>query len=220
MSTLLLRLAGPMQSWGTQSRHSLRDTGQEPSKSGVIGLVAAALGRSWDRDISDLAGLRMGVRVDHEGRVSKDFQTALYVIRADRSRSNAAVISDRYYLADADFLVGLESDDAQLLNQIHQAVANPYWPLCLGRKAFPLGLPAYIPDGLRPDVGLEDALATFPIHSRYLGQKPSIRLVMEQSTQIGVARIDQPVSFQPRRYATRYVRTEWLASEGMTTEEE
>ena len=80
MSTLLLRLAGPMQSWGTQSRHSLRDTGQEPSKSGVIGLVAAALGRPRDRDISDLAGLRMGVRVDHEGRVSKDFHAALHVI--------------------------------------------------------------------------------------------------------------------------------------------
>ena len=220
MSTLLLRLAGPMQSWGTQSRHSLRDTGQEPSKSGVIGLVAAALGRPRDRDISDLAGLRMGVRVDHEGRVSKAFQTALHVIRADRGRANAAVISDRYYLADADFLVGLESDDAPLLDQIHQAVANPYWPLCLGRKAFPLGLPAYIPDGFQADAGLEDALATFPIYSRYLGQKSSVRLVMEQSTQTGIARTDQPVSFQPRRYATRYVRTEWLESEGMTTEEE
>lgn len=220
MSTLLLRLAGPMQSWGTQSRYSLRDTGQEPSKSGVIGLVAAALGRPRDRDISDLAGLRMGVRVDHEGRVLKDFHTALHVIRADRGRSNSAVISDRYYLADADFLVGLESDDAPLLDQIHQAVGNPHWPLCLGRKAFPIGLPVYIPDGLQDDVSLEDALATFPIYSSYLGQKPNVRLVMEQSSQTGVARIDQPVSFQPRRYATRYVRTEWLASERMTTEEE
>ena len=39
MSTLLLRLAGPMQSWGVQSRFSVRDTGLEPSKSGVIGLL-------------------------------------------------------------------------------------------------------------------------------------------------------------------------------------
>ena len=44
MSTLLLRLAGPMQSWGTDSKFDVRRTGREPSKSGVIGLVAAALG--------------------------------------------------------------------------------------------------------------------------------------------------------------------------------
>lgn len=44
MSTLLMRLAGPLQSWGTTSRFDQRDTGKEPSKSGVIGLMAAALG--------------------------------------------------------------------------------------------------------------------------------------------------------------------------------
>lgn len=44
MSTLLLRLAGPMQSWGTDSKFDVRRTQREPSKSGVIGLIAAALG--------------------------------------------------------------------------------------------------------------------------------------------------------------------------------
>ena len=44
MPTLLLRLVGPMQSWGTTSRFDERDTGKEPSKSGVVGLLAAALG--------------------------------------------------------------------------------------------------------------------------------------------------------------------------------
>ena len=41
MSVLLLRLSGPMQSWGVQSRFTVRDTGLEPSKSGVVGLIAA-----------------------------------------------------------------------------------------------------------------------------------------------------------------------------------
>ena len=57
MSTLLLRLAGPMQSWGTDSKFDIRRTGREPSKSGVIGLVAAALAivvsairRRWYRE--------------------------------------------------------------------------------------------------------------------------------------------------------------------------
>ncbi|MDA1127753.1 MAG: type I-E CRISPR-associated protein Cas5/CasD [Chloroflexi bacterium] len=220
MSTLLLRLAGPMQSWGTQSRFSVRDTGQEPSKSGVIGLVAAALGRPRDQDIRDLAVLRMGVRVDQEGRALKDFHTALNVIRADGSRSNDAVISNRYYLADANFLVGLETEDDALLDQIHHAVANPYWPLCLGRKAFPIGVPVFIPGGLQRESNLENTLSTFPIESRLLNQRFRVRLVMEQAAQTGVARMDQPVSFHPRRYANRYVKTQWLEATQMTTEEE
>ena len=81
----------------------------------------------------------MGVRIDQEGRVLKDYQTALNVIRADRSRSTDAVVSNRYYLADADFLVGLESENGLFLQEINQAVANPHWSLCLGRKAFPIG---------------------------------------------------------------------------------
>lgn len=67
MSTLLLRLAGPMQAWGTDSKFEVRGAGREPSKSGVIGLLAAALGRSRDSDLSDLNALRFGIRVEQEG---------------------------------------------------------------------------------------------------------------------------------------------------------
>ena len=54
MSTLLLRLAGPLQSWGTDSKFEVRRTENEPSKSGVIGLVAAALGIRRNEEISEL----------------------------------------------------------------------------------------------------------------------------------------------------------------------
>ena len=59
MNTLLLRLAGPMQSWGTQSRFTIRDTGYEPSKSGVIGLLCAALGKPRDESHPDNQGKPM-----------------------------------------------------------------------------------------------------------------------------------------------------------------
>ena len=219
MPTLLLRLAGPMQSWGTQSRFPVRDTGQEPSKSGVIGLIAAALGRARHIDVSDLAGLLMGVRVDKEGRVMKDYQTSLNVIRANRSRSTDAVVSNRYYLADADFLVGLESENGPLLQEIHQAVANPHWPLCLGRKAFPLGQQVFVPGGFQPDASLKHALSSFPINAAYLDQRARVRVVMEQTTPTGIARMDQPLSFQPRRHTTRFVRTEWMPIEDMVSGE-
>ena len=99
MSTLLLRLAGPMQSWGTDSKFDIRRTGREPSKSGVIGLVAAAMGiRRQDRDaLRRLAALRFGVRVDREGTILRDYQIA----RTDKT----SYVTNRYYLADAIFAV-------------------------------------------------------------------------------------------------------------------
>lgn len=76
MSILLLRLAGPMQAWGTQSRFTNRDTGLEPSKSGVIGLLCAALGRSREQPLNDFRGIEMAVRIDREGRLMRDYHTA------------------------------------------------------------------------------------------------------------------------------------------------
>ena len=44
MSTLLLRFAGPMQSWGIATKGNDHWTAKEPTKSGVIGMLGAALG--------------------------------------------------------------------------------------------------------------------------------------------------------------------------------
>ena len=76
-SILLLRMEGPMQSWGTRSRWDPRDTGLEPTKSGVIGLIGCAMG--LDRDDPELEkldrDLLFGVRIDRPGVVSTDYQT-------------------------------------------------------------------------------------------------------------------------------------------------
>src|SRR5512147_835084 len=90
--TLLMRLVAPMQSWGVQSDFTYRDTGLEPSKSGVIGLLCAALGKPRDEAhpdshsqprLAELATLRMGVRVDREGLLQRDYHTALDVRTAN-----------------------------------------------------------------------------------------------------------------------------------------
>ena len=160
--TLLMRLAGPMQSWGVSSRFSIRETLTEPSKSGVIGLLCASLG--WDRaavnhviagqthTLADLASLRFGVRVVREGVVRRDYHTAQNVLRAKAKLRTPGkptaegdlqqtVLSERYYLSDAYFLVGLESDNEALLQALDEALAAPFWPLSLGRKAFMPSLP-------------------------------------------------------------------------------
>jgi CRISPR system Cascade subunit CasD len=209
MTTLLLRLSGPMQSWGLQSRFEIRDTGAEPSKSGVIGLLCAALGRDRAEPIDDLGRLRMGVRVDREGQMRRDYQTALDVAIASGGRPKECQPSVRHYLADARFLVGLESPDDALLNAIDGALADPVWPLFLGRKSFVPSEPVRLPDGLR-GLPLEEALQGYQaLDPGSRGHR--LRYVVEPGgtsparEAIRFTRPDQPISFEPRRFGLREV---------------
>lgn len=226
MSVLLLRLSGPMQSWGTQSHFSRRDTGLEPSKSGVIGLLCAALGRPREAPVTDLVALQMGVRVDREGVLQVDYHTAGGSPRGDGSGYGVAsfnggarpVLSNRAYLASASFLVGLEAtapDQETLLRQLDHALAHPVWQLFLGRKSFPPADPVRLPDapplgpGLRPGT-MRDALLGYPWPSHHHDQP--LRFVFEDQTALsGEMRQDTPVSFLTldRRYAPRFVITEF-----------
>lgn len=211
MNVLLLRLSGPMQSWGVQSRFSVRETGLEPSKSGVVGLLAAALGRPRDADISDLADLRMAVRVDAEGVLRYDYHTAKDVLKAGGGIKETEP-SRRYYLADACFLVGLAGDDLALLEQLQAALHDPVWPLFLGRKAFVPAEPVWLADGLRPGVDLQFILDTY----RWLGSASKnpperVRAVVEDPDGPEV-RPDQPLSFAERRFAPRRVVTIFVST--------
>ncbi len=178
-ATLLLRLAGPMQSWGTQSRFLVRDAGSEPSKSGVIGLVCAALGRPRTAPVDDLAGLRFAVRIDHPGMIRRDYHTAggTAYHRASPNRRDGhgiwhdgkvekqTVISNRYALHDASFLAAFEGP-LGLLRNIDAALASPVWATYLGRKAFVPSVPIRLPDAPHgPGLHLgaiEQALTTIP----------------------------------------------------------
>lgn len=208
MSVLLIRLAGPMQSWGTQSRFGVRDTGREPSKSGVIGLLCAALGRPRDQPVEDLAALRMGVRVNADGIVRKDFHTAQDVIRADGSGRAETVVSTRYYLSDASFLVGLESADRAILDRLDAALRHPVWPLSLGRKSFVPGTPVAMEGSGVFDGPLFDVLRDCPP-----GSAESRRYVVDVSygsDPTAEPRFDFPVSFDRREFRTRHVRVEFF----------
>ena len=234
MSTLLLRLAGPMQSWGTDTRFDIRFTGREPSKSGVIGVLCAALGKPREERPDDgfpplvaLSGLRLGVRVDRPGRIEVDYQTAggSHHVGAPQGVINAmgkdwsTVQSRRYYLADADFLVGLEGDDA-LLRWLDGALAAPVWQLSLGRKAFVPGEPVRLPDagpgsewwemGLEAALGLSPGTAGYPWRPRYRGERrpDRLRAVLDGAvTADAERRQDVPLNFAARRFGVRFVET-------------
>ncbi|MFI8792954.1 type I-E CRISPR-associated protein Cas5/CasD [Streptomyces sp. NPDC055105] len=73
--TLLARLTGPLQAWGVLSRFDRRDTHTHPTKSGFIGMLAAALGHDRADDVTHLTALRYGVRIDQPGTIVTDYHT-------------------------------------------------------------------------------------------------------------------------------------------------
>jgi CRISPR system Cascade subunit CasD len=221
MPTLLLKLVAPMQSWGVQSLFPHRDTGFEPSKSGVIGLICAALGRGREDRIDDLAALKMGVRVDRQGVVLKDYHTAQNVLKAGGGMKETE-LSERFYLADAAFLIGFEGkeEDRALLEKIQRHLREPVWTLFLGRKAFPASESLWIPhpaDQRRPDgireLSLRDALVSgHPQLRPAATANERIRIILEDDTG-DIIRQDQPISFRKgaRQFTSRRVGIDFVS---------
>ncbi len=219
MATLLLRLEGPMQSWGYRSRFKDRDTATEPTKSGVVGLLCAALGRRRSEPLDDLTALRMLVRVDREGILLSDYHTIgggtwkgrpYGVAKADGS-SIDTVLSTRHFLADACFLVAL-GGDRPLLERLHRALADPVWPLFLGRKSFVPSPPVWLPDGLTDD-GAEQAVRRYPFLGRPSDRRDRLRVVSEQPFGQGDPRRDIPRSWADpldRRFEVRWLATDYI----------
>lgn len=142
MSTLLLRLAGPLQAWGSSSRFTRRTTDHAPTKSGVLGLLAAARGLRRSDPLEDLLTLRFGIRIDQPGRIERDFQTARTL------DGKAFPLTDRFYLTDAVFVAAVEGDD-ELVSALDHALRYPVFPLYLGRRSCPPAGPLAFGDGVR-----------------------------------------------------------------------
>jgi CRISPR system Cascade subunit CasD len=208
VTALVLRLSAPLQSWGTSSRFVRRGTDRAPSRSGVIGLLAAAQGRRRTDRLEDLLQLRIGVRTEQSGRVERDFQTA-----RSRDGSVAMPLSYRYYLADAVFAVAIEGPET-LLDGLHAALRRPVFPVYLGRRSCP-------PAG-KLDHGLRDGdLATVLEKLPWLAS-PAVQRGAGNTVELTVHRDcapdthgcevvrDDPISFDPAhrqwgwRSVTRY----------------
>lgn len=214
MSVLLVVLKAPMQSWGASSRFTRRETEIMPTKSGFIGMLAAAVGKKRVDSIEQFQGLRFGVRVDQPGTLLMDYHTA------KNMRGKMLPISRRYYLQDAVFIAAVESADKKELDSYRRALSAPYYQLFLGRRSCP-------PEGplktMLVDDTLESALAKVPWQASEWYQRKIIRqseddtysyaaeIVVEVSANsfhndVFVATMnDEPISFNPeqRQYALR-----------------
>lgn len=188
MTSLYVRFAGPAQSWaGPRATGNHVNTGALPTRSGVIGLCAAALGAlqgEWPEWLQDLG---IEVRVDNAGRVEKDFQTInprpeaqpfverIWTASGNPRKAPSSFTPDaqqgtsivrRTYLAGADFTVRLSHPDRA--EELGEAFASPGFSPYLGRKAFAPSFPFLLGFG---DDDLLDSAPTagdrrgLPIHT-------------------------------------------------------
>lgn len=135
MKTILLKFSGPLQAWGTDSHFEIRHSDSHPSKSAVIGMIAAGLGyrREEEAGLRRLNTLDFAVRVDQPGQMLRDYHTAhKYKENGDFDRT---YVTNRYYLQDAVFLAALGSEDEELIRDVKEAVTIPFYPAFLGRRA-------------------------------------------------------------------------------------
>lgn len=144
LKTLLLKFAGPLQSWGTDSKFETRYTDFYPSKSAVIGMIAASFGyrRDEDEKIKQLNDLDFAVRVDQRGNLLRDYQIATAYKPDGRFERN--YVTNRYYLEDAIFVVAIGGED-DFIDKIEQSLRNPYFQTFFGKRSNPIN-PDFILD--------------------------------------------------------------------------
>jgi CRISPR system Cascade subunit CasD len=159
MEYLLFRLYGPMASWGEIAVGEMRHSEVKPSKSALIGLLAAALGITREQDDQQQAlsnGYRFGIKMLSSGQVMRDYHTAQapdsvgrfrYRTRRDELVTGRArlgtVLSTREYRTDSQAVVALcaNPESSWSLAQLAYALKRPRFHLYLGRKSCPLAAP-------------------------------------------------------------------------------
>ncbi|NED71750.1 type I-E CRISPR-associated protein Cas5/CasD [Streptomyces sp. SID9944] len=233
-SVLLLRLAGPLQSWGDRSTFNRRETRPEPTKSGVVGLLAAAAGRSRHAAVDDLAALGLGIRIDQPGSILRDYHTvsdyrgqpllsaavSAKGLQKPTSPAKHTHITQRFYLQDAVFLAAVEGP-RELITTLEHALRHPAFPLALGRRSCAPAQPLAL--GQRTGT-LEDVLRAEPWQAapavrtrwgRQHGNAARIDLPATLDDPPGdEVRDDVPLSFAPtsRTFTTRRTRHTYLSA--------
>jgi CRISPR system Cascade subunit CasD len=216
VSGLVLRLAGPLQSWGEHSVFTQRDTLRFPTRSGLIGLLACAEGVERDRSLAGYDPLRFTVRIDRPGVRMVDFHTIGGGLRrgvprpdgSQRPRETATIVTRRQYLADAVFTVAVEGPRERMA-EIAEALRRPRWQPYLGRRSCPPDQPLL----LRADVEdpVDELHTRVPVARRLREQEaPQAEFVTEaalDSAEAVTELTDVPESFNryDRRYRTRTV---------------
>jgi CRISPR system Cascade subunit CasD len=218
MSALAFYIDAPLQSWGASSKFQYRETNSFPTKSALIGLIAAALGidkhgADETNKLRTLTDLKLTVvrveKPEHKPSRMMDFHTVgggydkkapLWEKMSIPKKASGApfgtVITRRSYLTDASFIAILEGE-LETLQQVHSALMDPVWGVWFGRKTC---LPA---SPLTPTMGEERQQAFDALLERLPEQTAAPIEQFEYQEEIDVSsptdgsfyQSDQPIAF-------------------------
>lgn len=165
-STIVLTLAGPLQSWGSSQGTVNRRTGIYPTKSAVLGMIAGAQGRDRGESFADLNELSMTIRVDYSGGVLEDFHTAhttkpSKAIQTHPTVSKDSSLSKRQYRTDAVYTV-LLTGRSDLIKSIHESLLRPVYAPFLGRRSAVPSRPVYPPNSVIYEGGADAVIKEVP----------------------------------------------------------
>ena len=211
---LILRLDGVLQSWGERARWDFRDSNTMPTKSGVIGMLACAMGLSrWNSRIVELSNnIKMGVRADRNGIMLEDFHTVtgergfLFNTGGKKRVGGSTIITPRQYLQDACFTVALSADE-ELLKECATALRNPIWPIYLGRKSCVPSGPVFEDLSCKYS-SIVEALSNYPLCTRH--EKSTTFLCEYEDITGSILRRDEILININRNYGYRRVKNSAL----------
>ena len=157
---LVFHLYGPMAAWGDIAVGEYRPSFAHPSKSAIIGLLAAALGirRDEEERQKNLAeACSFAVRVDAMGNLLRDYHTiqvpssgtgrnrrTFHTRKAELAESDLnTILSSRDYRCDGVYTVAITLRDGAPCSakDLADALLKPVFTLYLGRKSCPLAFP-------------------------------------------------------------------------------
>jgi CRISPR system Cascade subunit CasD len=210
-SYLGLYLDAPMQSWGYQSKFDRRTSFAFPTKSGIIGMICAAMGidRSNPDILQDLSNLKMTMLTFQSNGRLTDFHTVgggwdkksnpAHIVKTAQGSVGNTVITRREYLLQSRFGV-LIMGELLFLEKIAGALYDPKWGIWLGRKSCIPATP--ICQGIFSDS--QTAIG----HLENIAGNPVLRTMEEAGTfaEGSDTLNDVPVHFGKRRYAPRRIR--------------
>jgi len=217
MKTILLKFSGPLQSYGTSSHFQTRYTDYYPSKSAVLGLLAACLGyrRDEEEKLRELSTLKFAVRIDQQGGLLKDYHIAM----TDKEivEIPQTYVTNRYYLEDALFVVALSGID-ELIDTLIKAIKSPYFQPFMGRRSLPVPVDFFLGESAED---ILDSLRNLPCQAapwykkkkrkQGIGEKISLEvyadeeILKDEKISRSKLRRDIPISFSQkgRQFAFR-----------------
>ena len=223
---LVFQLYAPLVSWGDQAVGQERPTADHPSRSALLGLLAAALGIDRNDEAQQqklIDSCHFGIKLYSPGLAMRDFHTTqvpptnkkvkhLYTRKDELAETKiGTILSFRSYQQDSfsAAAVWLAGESHYSLTQLSEALKAPHFHLYLGRKACPLAAP--LNPVIKNHNSMKQALDKYSpsVELQQLSSNNPPRYYWEPSEHSGltetyrVPRYDQPISRQRWQFSSR-----------------